>query len=199
MVVFVAAWYRFAGLISLLLIVLALSGCVETPAPETPVNQSKRQEYEAAAKELRLAAESGNLDARNRLGILYSEGLQDYVQAKRWFEKAAERGHPGAQVNLGTLYLQGNGVPQSDQMALFWFRQAVEQRDALAFAKMGLMYAQGRGVVQDFVRAHMWYNLSAAQGEKRSAEARDLLAKQMTPSQIAEAQRLARDWAPKEK
>jgi len=46
------------------------------------------------------------------------------------------------------------------------------------------MYAQGRGVLQDFIQAHMWYNLSAARGEDRSAEARDALAKQMTPGQI---------------
>ena len=103
----------------------------------------------------------------------------------------------GAQTNLGTLYLHGEGAPQSDQMALFWFSQAAEQRDALAFAKLGLMYVQGRGVLQDYIQAHMWYNLSAAYGENRSAEARDALAKQMTPAQIAEAQRLAREWKPK--
>lgn len=61
------------------------------------------------------------------------------------------------------------------------------------------MYEKGQGVRQDFVQAHMWYNLSAADGEKRAAEARDALAKQMTPAQIAEAQRLAREWKPKDK
>jgi TPR repeat protein len=59
---------------------------------------------------------------------------------------------------------------------------------------LGLMYAQGRGVLQDFIQAHMWYDLSAAHGEMRSAEARDALGKQMTPAQVAEAQRLAREW-----
>jgi len=51
-------------------------------------------------------------------------------------------------------------------------------------------------VLQDFIQAHMWYNLSAAQGETRSAEARDALAQRMTPAQIAEAQQLAREWKP---
>jgi TPR repeat protein len=83
-------------------------------------------------------------------------------------------------------------------MALFWFGRAAAQGDTLAFAKLALMYAQGRGVLQDFIQAHMWYNLSAAYGELRSAEARDALAKQMTPAQIAEAQRLAREWKPRE-
>lgn len=69
----------------------------------------------------------------------------------------------------------------------------------MVFAKLGWMYVQGRGVLQDFVQAHKWYNLSAAQGEQSAVEARDALAKQMTPAQIAEAQRLAREWKPKAK
>jgi TPR repeat protein len=60
------------------------------------------------------------------------------------------------------------------------------------------MYATGRGVPQDYVQAHMWINLAASRptGEERetAAELRDLLRTQMTPEQIAEAQRLAREW-----
>ena len=81
-------------------------------------------------------------------------------------------------------------------MVLFWFSRAVEQGDALAFAKLGWMYAQGRGVLQDFIQAHKWYNLAAANGHGKAAEYRDALAKQMTPAQIAEAQKLAREWKP---
>ena len=84
-------------------------------------------------------------------------------------------------------------------MALFWFSLAAEQEDALAFAKLGLMYAQGQGVLQDFIQAHKCYNLSAAYGEQRAATARDALAQKMAPAQIAEAQRLAREWKPKGK
>ena len=54
---------------------------------------------------------------------------------------------------------------------------------------------------QDYVEAHKWLNLAAAlsQGDnqKAMADTRDGLAKQMTPQQIAEAQRLAREWKPK--
>jgi TPR repeat protein len=95
------------------------------------------------------------------------------------------------------LYLKGAGAPQSAQMALFWFSRAAEQGDGLACAKLGWMYEEGQGVFQDSVQAHMWYSLAAAHGEQRAAEARDALAKQMTPAQIAEAQKLAREWKPK--
>ena len=156
---------------------------------------------EESTKDLRQLAQRGDATAQNELGLLYYEGKgvpQNHRKAKEWFDKAVEQGHPGAQVNLGTLYLRGEGAPQSSQMALFWFGRAAAQEDALAFAKLGMMYTQGRGVLQDFIQAHMWYNLSAAHGEPRSAEARDALAKQMTFSQVAEAQRLAREWSPRE-
>jgi hypothetical protein len=45
----------------------------------------------------------------------------------------------------------------------------------------------------------MWYNLAAARGHKIGRKNRDLLAEKMTPEQIAEARRLAREWKPKGK
>jgi len=85
--------------------------------------------------------------------------------------------------------------------ALRIFRQLADQGDASAQAKLGVMYYFGWGVPQDYVQAHMWYNLAAAQGQEdaRAREVRDDLAEKMTPAQIAEAQRLAREWKPKGK
>ena len=55
------------------------------------------------------------------------------------------------------------------------------------------MYTQGRGVPQDYTLAHMWLNLASAAGYEDAAKTRDTVAAQMTPAQIAEAQRLARE------
>ena len=57
------------------------------------------------------------------------------------------------------------------------------------------MYGKGLGVPQDYVRAHMWINLSASAGDEDAIKNRDTVAKQMTPSQIEEAQKLARECA----
>jgi len=66
---------------------------------------------------------------------------------------------------------------------------------------LGLMYEEGWCVPQDYVLAHMWINIAASRmaGEEQKAysKARDRVAKKMTPSQIAEAQKLAREWKPK--
>ena len=49
---------------------------------------------------------------------------------------------------------------------------------------------------QDYVQAHMWLNLAAAHDDevKLATVARDDVAAKMTPAQIAEAQRMAREW-----
>ena len=190
---------RFNIPLVLSILCLTISACADSK-PAVDASTNMRAEYEAVAKQLRTSAEGGDASAQNKLGLLYYEGKgvpQDYRLAKQWFEEAAKQGHAGAQVHLGTLYLHGEGAPQSDQMALFWFSQAAEQKEALAFAKLGSMNEKGQGILQDYIQAHMWYNLSAAYGETRSAELRDALAKQMTPGQIAEAQRLAREWKPR--
>jgi hypothetical protein len=63
------------------------------------------------------------------------------------------------------------------------------------------MYYEGKGVAQDYVEAHMWLDLAASRvsgdDQKKYADARGWVAKMMTSPQIAEAQRLAREWKPK--
>jgi TPR repeat protein len=126
------------------------------------------------------------------------EGVaKDYHESEKWYRRAAERGHVYAQVKLGTQYLQGNGVPQDYAEALKWLRLAADQGNPLAQAKLGEMYLDGKGVPQDYVLAHMWFTLAAAKGQQDAASLRDALAKRMTPAQIAEAQKLAREWTPK--
>ena len=59
------------------------------------------------------------------------------------------------------------------------------------------MYNNGEGVPQDYVQAHKWVNLAASRTTERAEDyrlTRDKLAEKMTASQVAEAQRLAREW-----
>ena len=62
---------------------------------------------------------------------------------------------------------------------------------------LGLLYANGRGVEQDNIQAHLWLNLAAAGSEPAARRERELVATKMTRSQLAEADRLAREWQPK--
>jgi TPR repeat protein len=67
-------------------------------------------------------------------------------------------------------------------------------RTADARISLGILYSMGQGVSRDYVIA--WLSLVAG-GDKKGAEARNNVNRRhMTPRQIAEAQKLAREWKP---
>ena len=81
--------------------------------------------------------------------------------------------------------------------ALRQFRCLADQGDANAEFQLGAMYLSGSGVPQDYVIAQKWLNLAAAGGDEEAIKYREMIAPRMTPAQIAEAQKLAREWKPK--
>jgi len=131
------------------------------------------------------------------VGNAYERG--DYETALAVFRPLAEQGDVVAQSNLGVGYDRGQGVPQDYQEAVKWYRRAAEQGEARAQYTLARMYYFGQGIPQDYVFAHMWANLAASQGGEDAVEKRDAIAMKMTPQQIAEAQRLAREWKAKGK
>ena len=78
--------------------------------------------------------------------------------------------------------------------ALREWKPFAEQGNASAQSNLGLMYFFGHGVPADYVLAYMWLNIAASSGEsKMASKNRDIVAKNMTPSQLETAQRLARE------
>lgn len=77
------------------------------------------------------------------------------------------------------------------------FRVLAQNGDPHAQYMMGRLYALGNGVPQDFIQAHKWYNLAASRDHNHATQARDALARRMSSTQIATAQREARQWQPK--
>jgi hypothetical protein len=166
---------------------------------DNEANAAKRGNFADEGVASRSLADTGDAAAQFGLGIIYfnGEGVpQDDVAAATWWRKAADQGYDNAQLNLGIMYFFGRGVPQDHSAAVRWLRKAADQGRGDAQSLLGAMYASGHGVPQDYVSAHMWFNLSAAAGEKDAARERNVVAAKMTPAQIAEAQRLAREWKP---
>ena len=77
------------------------------------------------------------------------------------------------------------------------WRPLAEQGYPPAQLALGESYALGEGVRQDFVQAYLWFSLAAVHGEPAILKFRDMVARKMTPAQIAEAEKLAREWKPK--
>ena len=149
----------------------------------------------------RRAAEQGYRGAQERLGAAYFAGrgvAQDFTEAVQWFRQAADQGHARAQLVLGVIYRTGTGAPQDYSEAMQWYRRAAEQDNADAQKQLGNMYLNGEGIPQDYVSAHMWFNLAASRStgddQKRRVELREAVADLMTPADLSEAQRRAREW-----
>jgi uncharacterized protein len=160
----------------------------------------ERDDYATALKEFKTVAERGDADAQFLVGVMYANGEgvpQDYAEAVKWYRRAAELGYADAQRELAELYKGVPCVPQDYAEVVKWYRKAAQQGDAFAQIGLGARYAYGEGVPQDFVQAHMWFDLAAAQDVKAAQTMKDQVAEKMTPAQIAEAQRLAREWKPK--
>jgi TPR repeat protein len=106
--------------------------------------------------------------------------------------------------------LSGNYV-----MAMKWWRRAADRGDPSAQMKVAYLYEEGRGGTPvDYTQAYKWYDIAAAivgakidrlpiaashNGEKDNSDQlkhRDQVATHMTSDQIADAQRLAREWKP---
>jgi len=158
-----------------------------------------------ALEQLRTLATGGEAVAQYNLGLIYENGPgvpRDYAEAMRWYRLAAGQGLVSAQYNLGYMYANGQGVPQNYVEAARWFREAADQGESRAQYSLGALYAGGHGVPQDFVYAHMWFNIAASRAtgddEKQYSGARDSLAARMTPQEIADAHKLAREWQPKQ-
>jgi hypothetical protein len=96
----------------------------------------------------------------------------NYVVAMKWWRRAADRGNAAAQMKVAGLYEGRGGVPT--EQAYKWYDIAA----AIVGSKIdGLPIA------------------TSHTGEKNNS---DQVARHMTSEQIAEAQRLAREWKPEQ-
>jgi TPR repeat protein len=177
-----------------------------------------------AVKLFRLAADQGGLAAaQNNLADSLMFGLggkQDLKEAFKWYRIAADQGSAYAENVIGVAYERGFFVAQDEAEAFRWYRRAANKiidRPGSNWIhspqyNIALMYASGRGTAQDNVRALMWFTLATAFGDTKppaeggvklvntptltAPEQREKLLPQMTASQIAEGERMAREWQP---
>jgi TPR repeat protein len=180
----------------------------------------ERKQFE----EIKAKAEKGEAAAQYDLGSRYFFGIEvpkNPVEAVEWFRKAAKQGHGKAQFQLGACYGWGYGVVKDPAEGAKWYRMAAEQGEVVAQNDLGFCYSQGKGVTKDYVEAHKWFNIASAQGNyvtqkmissgeiapvagmtimtEDPKDSMSRIEQFMTRNQIAEAQRLAREFVPRKK
>jgi uncharacterized protein len=84
-----------------------------------------------------------------------------------------------------------------------WYRLAADEGNSVAQCVLGLLYAAGRGAPQDNVIADMWLNVAGGavydydyEKSENLYQDKKFIEQRMTAAQIAEAQKLAREWKP---
>ena len=119
--------------------------------------------FKEAIRFLGMAAEQGNAEAQNYLGVMYS-AAKNFKEAIRFFGMAAEQGNADAQNVLGAMYYQGLGVAQDYSEAVRYHSLAAAQGNASSQFTLGFMHFNGEGVAQDYKEAVRLYKLAVAQG-----------------------------------
>ena len=161
------------------------------------------KDLEAAATWYRKAADQGLARAQWLLGRMYENGEgvpQDIAKAAKWHSLSADQGSRSEQTTLGFFYMDAPEFPQHEALSAKWYLRAAEQGGGFAQYTLGFMYSEGFGVSPDLVQAHKWWSVARANDDNTPevqedcAENLDLLAAKMTPEQLVEAQRLAREW-----
>jgi TPR repeat protein len=158
------------------------------------------KDFSKAVKWLRKAADQSNVQAETALGYCYATGqgvAKEQTEAAKWYRKAAEQNFAPAEFNLGNCYANGQGVAKDDKEAVKWYRKAAEQNFAQAQISLALSYALGQGVVKDYVESYKWTLLAASQGDKDAKETMPILENNMSREQIAEGQKVARNFKPR--
>ena len=188
-----------------ILAALALYLCITTAQADSFYDADAayyKGDYATALRILRPLAEQGYASAQFNLGVMYNKGQgipQDYAEALKWHRLAAEQGYASAQFGLAIMYEEGKGTPQDYAKAVKLYLLSAEQGNARAQVNLGFMYGNGHGVLQDYVEAHKWFNLAASRHTEEedrnlAIENRDIVANEMTTAQVAEAQKLAKQW-----
>ena len=137
-------------------------------AGDRPSRRSRSHRRGRCSTLLVAAAEAGDSQAMNSLGVLYVMGTEvprDYPAALRWFQKAIDAGSSDAMSNLATMYLRGMGVPRDLRNAFRWFERSAARGNVLADVRRG---GHGRRRVSASARnaqlARTLYRRAAASG-----------------------------------
>src|SRR5438105_3034845 len=138
---------------ALLLILLSRPSLADSAAAEAAV---RRGDHAAAYEACKDAAEQGDAECQNLVGVLFRQGQgvpANLNEAVRLFRLAAAKKLAAAQDNLGFVYLNGLGVARDDAQAAQWFGLAAAQGDAVGETQLAILLLAGRGVEKDAEKA----------------------------------------------
>ena len=136
-------------------------------APQQPPSITFVLPKPTAVEMLFSVAETGNVDAMNLLGVLYTTGTQvarDTSMALYWFQKAIDGGSADAMDNLATMYLFGIGLSRDPVNALRWFVRSAGRGNVHSIYSVAVMAEKGLGTSRNLQLARAMYRRAAESG-----------------------------------
>ncbi|MGB0867320.1 MAG: tetratricopeptide repeat protein, partial [Granulosicoccaceae bacterium] len=159
---------RRKGLLTSCLLFSAVPAFADIEAARQLMEQSK---FVEAREQLLPAAQAGNADAEELIGVMYAMGLgveRDDERAFDWYLRSALKGHPGAQSGVGWYYEVGRGIPAPDLVRAYaWYvlsaiggdpdaavsqQEVVKKMSPEQVARAKLLIEDYRGHLYPFVR-----------------------------------------------
>ena len=128
-------------------------------------------DFEKAEHFYKKAAEQGNSNGLQRLGLCYTRGIGvdcDYSKALDCYQKSAELGNSRSICNLGQCYKSGFGVEKDLGKAFEFIHKAAELGNPSALYNLALYYEKGSGVSKDYKKAFEYYEKAADLGHPPS-------------------------------
>jgi uncharacterized protein len=189
-----------AAVADLVLVVVGFAGSVVAGPFEDGFAAHEKGDYATALRvRRRPLAEQGTASAQYNIGQIYDNGRgvpQDYATAVSWFRKAAEQGDATAQFNLGVMS-RAKACRKIMRLQRDGIERWPSKGEADAQYRLGVIYSDGRGSQRTIPVRTCGSIWQPRVGYEGAAYSRDLFAAKMTPAQVAEAQKLAREWKPK--
>jgi TPR repeat protein len=95
------------------------------------------------------------------------------------------------------MYLHGWGGAKDASEGARWVKEVAEQGNVEAQVLLAALFLTGEGVKKDETAAYMWLSVEGSRGDADAKRLRDILSRHMSSEQIANAEKLAKEWKPK--
>jgi TPR repeat protein len=151
------------------------------------------------------AAKNGYAPAQYELGVYFEQGYNgsewwnlNYEKALKLFNASAKQGYVEAELKLGEIHMMGleelPSFPIDYQKAIKWFKLAAEKGNFFAQYNLGIIFKGDFGNHKDLVQSYRWFYMAELRSPVSDHENSLNVKKEMTPSQIKEAEELVEDF-----
>ncbi len=123
--------------------------------------------YQEAFKWFLLAAQNGNSQAMNIVGVMYANGIAkdtDEGKAKYWYEKGSELNNVDAIYNLALLNFKEKNIKE----AIKYFQKGRDLKHIKSIINLANIYANGIGIDQNEVMSFNLYKEAVDLGDNNS-------------------------------